>query len=77
MENERRVEQWNAQWVIVAGRAAPAAWKAKHWRSAKAPFSTPRPVQPATWKAIIRGQRCTTFSTERGGELLLRFQSLY
>ncbi|AVX24666.1 hypothetical protein BZK31_02615 [Pseudomonas floridensis] len=66
----------------VDGRSLPdvlyalAAWKAKRWKTAKAPFYMPTPVQPAMWKVIIHGQRCTTSSAVRVGELPLRPRSL-
>ncbi|KPB50670.1 Uncharacterized protein AC511_0798 [Pseudomonas coronafaciens pv. oryzae] len=34
---------------------ALAAWKAKHWKTAKPHSYTPKPVQPTTLKTIIPG----------------------
>lgn len=46
VESERKIELWNAEWMIVAGRSVcTSCMKAKCWKTAKAPFSTPIPVQ--------------------------------
>ncbi len=60
----------------LSGRCALAAWKAKRWKTAKAPFYMPTPVEAAMWKGIVLGWRCTTFSTVREGELSLKHQPL-
>lgn len=58
-------EQWRLNEGLrngtVDGRSLPdvlyamAAWKAKHWRTAKSPFYTPIPAEAVMWKFIILG----------------------
>jgi hypothetical protein len=58
-------EKWRLNEVLkngtVDGRSLPdvlyalAAWKAKHWKTAKPPFYTPITAEAVMWKVIILG----------------------